>query len=308
MQYNDQYLSQVKLLLTVIPLLNQVPEFALKGGTAINLYLKNMPRLSVDIDLTYLPLLSRQESVEGINNGLKKFKKEIQRIFPSLSAQLISEDSQYSANKIIVSDRTANIKIEPNFTLRGSVFPPTHNIILCDYASDLFQMSHMITTLSSADLYAGKFCAALSRQHPRDLFDVIDIVSQKTLSTDWLDAFVVYLASANKPFDEMLAPKLKPEAEQKIIFEKQLLGMLKEPIQFDTIKGLPEQLANLLIINLNEKQKQFLLSFAAGEPEWHHLSFSHLSNLPALQWKVLNIRKMTPEKRKLAWKKLEQII
>ncbi|MFN7096733.1 MAG: nucleotidyl transferase AbiEii/AbiGii toxin family protein [Gammaproteobacteria bacterium] len=308
MQYHEQYLSQVKLLLTVIPLLNQVPEFALKGGTAINLYLKNMPRLSVDIDLTYLSLLSRQESIEGINNGLKKLKKEINRIYPSLSAQLISQDNQYSANKIIVTDRSANIKIEPNFTLRGSVFPPTHDIILCDYASDLFQMSHAITTLSPADIYAGKFCAALSRQHPRDLFDVIDIISQKTLPTDWLDAFVVYLASANKPFDEILAPKLKSEAEQKIVFEKQLLGMLKEPIQFDTIKALPKQLANLLIANINENQKQFLLSFAAGEPEWHHLPFSHLSSLPALQWKVLNIRKMTSEKRKLAWKKLEQII
>ena len=65
----------------------------------------------------------------------------------------------------------------------------------------------------------------------------------------------------------MLAPKLKPEAEQKAVFEKQLLGMLKEPIRFDTIKALPEQLAHLLIANLNQKQKKFLLSLAEGEPE-----------------------------------------
>ncbi len=67
----NSYLEQVKLLLEIMPIVARQSCFALKGGTAINLFLSDhIPRLSVDIDLTYLPIQTRGESLEGISQAL----------------------------------------------------------------------------------------------------------------------------------------------------------------------------------------------------------------------------------------------
>ena len=63
----DRYVAQVRLLLSVLPDIAREPVFALKGGTAINLFYRDMPRLSVDIDLTYLPVADRQSSLEDMD-------------------------------------------------------------------------------------------------------------------------------------------------------------------------------------------------------------------------------------------------
>ena len=70
MPFGDLYFQQTELLFRVLPYVAQEPCFALKGGTAINLFVRNMPRLSVDIDLTYLPLASRQTALAEIDAAL----------------------------------------------------------------------------------------------------------------------------------------------------------------------------------------------------------------------------------------------
>lgn len=304
MIYRDDYIKKVKLLLQVIPFLNKTPDFALKGGTALNFYLHDMPRLSVDIDLTYLPIQPRELSIESINRGLILLSDWISHSFPGMRTRLISQSLNYPANKLSVHYEQAEIKIEPNYTLRGSVFPPATKTKLCQQAENLFRMSHEITTLAPADLYAGKWCAALTRQHPRDLFDVVDILKTKKLSQDYLDAFVVYLSSSNKPFDEVLNPQPKPHAMQIKLYEQQLVGMLKTPIMFDEIKDTPKKLAILIKEQFTENHRQFLLSLADGVPEWQRLPSEELQYLPGLQWKLRNIQSMDSKKRKEAFEKL----
>jgi hypothetical protein len=81
---NEQYKNQVKLLLRIMPLIFRIEDFAVHGGTAINLFIKDMPRYSVDIDITYIPLLERVESLENINALLTTLKSEIQRAVPGI--------------------------------------------------------------------------------------------------------------------------------------------------------------------------------------------------------------------------------
>jgi len=64
-----QYRAQVDLLLQTIPFIAEENIFALHGGTAINLFVRDMPRLSVDIDLTYLPIDNRKKALSNISEG-----------------------------------------------------------------------------------------------------------------------------------------------------------------------------------------------------------------------------------------------
>ncbi len=71
MEYSHGYINQVGLLLKVLPIINKQSCFALKGGTAINLFIRNMPRLSVDIDLAYIPIEPREIFLTNITTELK---------------------------------------------------------------------------------------------------------------------------------------------------------------------------------------------------------------------------------------------
>lgn len=78
MPVNERYRKQVVLLVQGIPAVAEEQDFALKGGTAINLFIRDMPRLSVDIDLTFLPVMPRDESLAAIEAALPRIKERIE--------------------------------------------------------------------------------------------------------------------------------------------------------------------------------------------------------------------------------------
>lgn len=77
---NDMYKKQVSLLIRIMPSVYRIKDFAVHGGTAINLFHKNMPRYSVDIDLTYIPIQGREESLSAINSLLEQLKINIENL------------------------------------------------------------------------------------------------------------------------------------------------------------------------------------------------------------------------------------
>src|ERR1700723_3271222 len=82
MAFRDTYRNQVALLVRILPLVAEESCFALKGGTAINLFVRDMPRLSVDIDLTYVPVEPRAESLVAINAAMKRIVARVQKAIP----------------------------------------------------------------------------------------------------------------------------------------------------------------------------------------------------------------------------------
>ena len=84
---NEAYTKQVKLLLNVLPEVAKEACFALHGGTAINLFVRDMPRLSVDMDLTYVDIAERSATLDGINAALKRIKGRIEDLRPSMRVQ-----------------------------------------------------------------------------------------------------------------------------------------------------------------------------------------------------------------------------
>ncbi len=302
MKFNSLYMQQVDLLLDVLPILNQFECFALKGGTAINLFIRNMPRLSVDIDLTYLPIEPRDLFLKNITTEMLKLKQLIQD--KNFKVQELRTQVQQLSKLVIFRHQTA-IKIEPNLVIRGSVFG-CKEYDLCQRAQDQFLKFTTVKTLSSADIYGGKICAALDRQHPRDLFDIKHLFSNEGISDEIRQAFIVYLCSGNRPIHEML------NSESKLIsfkdeFNNQFHGMTDAPISNDELINIREQLVHVILKDLTHNEKQFLLSVKSGEPDWSLMKISGIDKLPALQWKILNIKKMDKIKRQFLFDKLQHI-
>lgn len=303
MNFDQVYTNQVNLLLDVLPIVNQFDCFALKGGTAINLFIRDMPRLSVDIDLAYLLIEPREMFLENISSEILKMKKMIEKKYFRVQ-ETYTKDKQVS--KLIVYGDQANIKIEPNLVIRGAVFS-CEEYDLCQRAQEQFLRSFRIKTLSLADLYGGKICAALSRQHPRDLFDVKLLLENQGLTDQVRQAFIVYLASNPRPMHELLNPASNLKAFRKT-FEEGFVGMTDVSISHQELIEVQHVLIQQLLETLTIDERQFLLSIKSGEPNWSLMPMPNIDKFPAIQWKVINIKKMTKEKQQTALEKLRSVL
>lgn len=297
------YFKQAKLLLQVLPYFEKQSQFALKGGTAINLFLRDMPRLSVDIDLTYLPVNPREEALADISRSLKEAAAQVRRV---LGAK-VDEQSLKGTDRTIkmtVRQGEATIKVEPNVVLRGAIYSPVQ-AKLCKKAEKEFEMSVSTNVLSTADIYGGKICAALDRQHPRDFFDIKLLLEKEGLTDEIRRAFVVYLASHDRPMNELLKPKWK---DIKSVFEKEFKGMTLEPVDLKDLLETRDELLNLIHKGLTNSEKRFLLSLKDGEPDWNLLGLPNIERLPGLRWKLENIRRMNTKKRQKQSTRLRNVL
>lgn len=284
------YHEQVSLLLRVLPIIGREEAFALKGGTAINLFVRDLPRLSVDIDLTFLPLVDRVAALSAIHEALQRVANLIKRQIPGT---IVHASRRADAPKLFVDAQGARVTVEPNVSLRGSVFPAGEARTAPTVEAE-FEQSVSTRVLSLADLYGGKLVAALDRQHPRDLFDVKILLEGEGLRDEIRTAFVVYLASHSRPIAELLDPKLKPLEK---LFESQLVGMIRSPVTYRELEATRDQLIRRLQRDLSASERAFLLSLKRGEPQWDLISVAHMREMPAIQWKLRNVRQLATRRR-----------
>ena len=302
---DSPFFKQAELMVKTIPHVAAESCFALKGGTAINLFVRDMPRLSVDIDVAYLPVDEPRET------ALKKSSEALGRIANAIKKAIVGTRVQESRARepervirLIVSTGTTRIKIEPNEVIRGSVFPSEERE-LSKRAEDLFELSVRARALSLADLYGGKLCAALDRQHPRDLFDVKILLDSEGITDEIRRAFVVYLASHDRPMHELLDPKRK---DVRRIYENEFAGMPVEEIAYKDLIAARETLVETLKKELTDDEKTFLVSIKSGEPNWSVLGLKGIEKLPAIQWKLANVQKMSSKKRTELLEKLKRTL
>lgn len=283
----ESYKAQVDLLLTVLPYVSREKSFALKGGTAINLFVRDMPRLSVDIDLTYLPLDPRDEALKNIQEALNRIKADIEGNIPRVSVRTVSLNSGTDV-KLNCQSHNAQIKIEVNTITRGNIFP-TQLMQVSDSVQDEFGKFAAINVVSMAELYGGKICAAIDRQHPRDIFDVKLLLENEGLTDEIWEGIKIGLVSHYKPINELIYPILK---DQKSAFNNQFSGMTTEEFTYEEYELSRNILINSIGQRLTEDDKQFLLSFEMGEPKWELSPYELLKDLPAVKWKLINIQKL----------------
>ena len=295
----NNYKNQVRLLLGVIPEVAKEKCFALHGGTAINLFVRDMPRLSVDIDLTYIPIEDRTTSFTNINNALGGIKKRLNIIFPNLL--VVHEKAKL---KLQISNKDALIKIEVNQGIRG-LMGDTSTLVLCDKAQEDFDVFCSIQGVSFGQLYGGKIVAALDRQHPRDLFDVKDLLENEGFTEEIKEGFLFTLLSSKRPMKEVLFPNL---IDQEQAFANQFMGMTEKPFSYADFEQTREKLVKVVREGLTETDKTFIINFENTSPDWSIYDFE---KFPAIQWKLQNLlalRKSNPGKHNSNLKELKSLL
>lgn len=303
MAFQNVYRRQAALLIRTIPFVAQEQCFALKGGTAINLFVRDLPRLSVDIDLSYLPVEDRASSLAAINAAMLRIKERIEGRIPGAAVAPSRSASDSIITRLIVRSEGVQIKIEVTPVLRGTVYD-TAVMSVAHTVEDTFGFAEM-QVVSFADLYAGKIVAALDRQHPRDLFDVRDLLANEGISDELRRAFLVYLISHNRPMAEVLAPTRKPLAGE---FERGFVGMTQENVRLADLETTRETLVATMIGEMPDAHRQFLLGFKRGEPNWELLDIPEAQRLPAVLWKQRNLEQLAANRRSELANTLEQIL
>lgn len=300
---DSAFFRQADLLVQVLPFVHAEACFALKGGTGINFFVRDFPRLSIDIDLVYLPLEDRPTTLRGIDAALQRIAGRIRRVLPGVNMREQVNPAEKLVLKLAVRTQGgAEIKVEPNTVLRGALHPAADRT-LTPKAVEVFGRLATMRVVSLPDLYGGKLCAALDRQHPRDLFDVHELFQNEGLTDDIRRAFVVFLASHDRPMSELLRPNRK---NLKQVFADQFAGMTFAPIQLAVLEEAREQLISQINADLTTAEREFLLSLKRLEPKWDLLGLPGIERLPGPQWKLYNLRKMDPAKRKAAEELLRQ--
>ena len=303
MAFLDTYRQQVALLIRTIPFVAKEAAFALKGGTAINLFVRDMPRLSVDIDLTYLPVEDRTTSLAAINAAMLRIAERIETGIPGAKVNPSRSADEKIVTKLIVRAGGVQIKIEITPVLRGTAYDPVVTPVV-PTVEDEFGFAEM-QVVSFADLYAGKIVAALDRQHPRDLFDVRDLLAHEGISDELRRAFLVYLISHNRPMAEVLAPTRKPLAEE---FARGFVGMTQEPVALADLEAARETIIAAMVADMPDAHRHFLVGFKRGEPDWELLGIPEAQRLPAVLWKQRNLDRLPADKRLELANALEKVL
>jgi len=286
----------------VLPLVAQEKCFALKGGTAINLFVRDLPRLSVDIDLVYLPVKSRDDSLADIKRALGRITDSIGNSIADSSVHKSYEDKP-DALRLIIKKAGVQIKVELSPVMRGTAYDP-EGCAVTESVEDEFGFVEM-PVVALSDLYGGKICAALDRQHPRDLFDVKLLLENEGVTDEIRKACLVYLISHNRPISELLSPKLK---DITAVFKSEFSSMTDIEISIEELVETRDTLIKTLTASITDEEKQFLLSFKRRSPEWGLLGIDGVKELPAVKWKQINLGKMSAAKHAKALQKLESVI
>ncbi len=283
---NQLYLDSARLLTRVAPLVLGDDTFAIKGGTAINMFVRDMPRLSVDLDLVFPDhTLSRKQALKRINEAIRQSVARLKKQGFQTHAPVSADAGE---TKLLVRQAATEVKIEVNFVMRGTV-NPVRMASLTQNARDTLQADLEIPVVSLEDVYGGKLVAAMDRQHPRDLFDVMQLFAHEGITAGIRRAFVVYLASHNRPVHEVLFPSLRDIRRE---FEHNFAGKTVEPVELDALLAARERMVRELQQGLTADERRFLMSLVAAEPEWKLLNVPHLEQLPGLRWKLQNLERL----------------
>lgn len=304
--YRPEILEKVIIL---INLLNKIFEdeflknkFALKGGTALNLFLLDLPRLSVDIDLNYIGSANKDEMLED--------KAQVQRRISTICNKLdirIDRDpsNEHSGGKFLLScegalNQRSNLELDLNYILRVPLFKiePQDSIKLDVYYSS------SIPLLNIHEMTAGKLVALFSRNVARDLYDVHQLFCKKELEFDpdkLRLAFFIYGAMSKTNWLKISLDDISCEYEE---LKNNLLPVLliEEAHSISNVKQWAKQLqedcreALKFLFPFNDKEKEFIESINNhGEIKAELLTNdqdlqSIIQSHPALQWKVLNVK------------------
>ena len=287
---NPATIATVRQLLDIAPVVFATPHFAIKGGTALNLFLHDLPRLSVDIDVVFTNhSLDREAALQAIAAELSAISQKLEAMGYEVRQR---RNSASNESKLMVVGPLAEVKVEVNEVFRGTLLPLQQRPISPATEKE-FAQAVTLPLLATAELYGSKLVAAMDRQHPRDLFDVLVLYNTIGLTPEIVDCFVAYLAGHNRPVHEVLAPRLQP---LEATFANQFNGMSRDEVNLETLEQVRARLVQELPRSLTHQHRDFLRSLVKNQPLWDCMPFPHLQELPAIRWKLQNLANLRGQK------------
>ena len=275
----------------------------LKAVRLLICFYRDLPRLSVDIDLLYLPMEDRDASLENIRAALARITDSIKKSIAGAQVQNTTLQQDNSL-RIIVSLNDVRVKIELSPVIRGSLFPAVRMEVRPQVEKE-FGYAEMLVA-SHPDLYAGKLCAALDRQHPRDLFDVKQLYENEGLTEELRKTFLVFLISHFRPMAELLNPNRKDISG----YEMEFAQMAEIEVSLEELLSVREKLIADINKEMTDSERKFLLSVKNKTPDWALLGLDAtlVSELPSVKWRLINLNKMSENKHVTAYKNLEAVL
>lgn len=290
-------LEKVYRLADILEFINTEPKLkgklALKGGTAINLTIFNLPRLSVDIDLDYLVNESKEEMLhnrEFINTTLARFMELDGYNLSPKSKKPHSLDS-WVYEYVNLGGNKDNIKIEINYSLRAHVFPAQEMRIVTEH----FESEYKLNCLNAIKIFGSKINALLNRCAARDLYDTYNMIKFKLfdeMEEELLRKCVVFYAaiSAKEITKEFNTAAIDSLTNYKI--KTDLLPVLTKRDSFDletAKKVVKDYLSELLVLTPSEKEfldhfekKVYIPQALFDDPE----ILKRIENHPMALWKT----------------------
>ena len=278
---NSGYAKKVEILLRMIPLVTEEGVFAVHGGSAINLFVSNLPRYSVDIDLTYIPLEDRNSSLLHINEHLNSIAAKAGKAFRGM--HIVEKPG---ICKLLCEYQGHQIKIEVNQTKRGVIGGDVIRKPVCDKAQEEFGLYCETDIVPMTLLYGGKIAAALSRQHPRDMFDV---KYMEYPFTETREGLLFCLLGSDRPIRESFSPSLIDQSDALV---NQFEGMTDIPFSYEEFENTRNELIRDVNALMTPEDKAFLLSFESAEPDWDNFEFGYFRDYPSVKWKLQNLGKL----------------
>lgn len=299
-----RYADRVALLVAILPHLNSEPRFALKGGTAINLFEHDMPRLSVDIDVTWLPTQAFETDAREIASALTALAGRLSAAPLNLHVRTSTALGAATVDRVIAGRGRTQVQIETTPVMRGAVHPVRRMDLRAGVERQFG--SAQVQVLHFADLYAGKLAATLSRQHPRDLFDIGILLDTAGLCDEIWRTFLVYLTVSPKPAAEMLAPR-EPR-DFTAVFDAQFCGMTREPVTVEWLLHARERLLTRMSALMDDATQKFLISVEREDPDFTSIDLAHAANLPGVRRKLYNLAQRSPAKRETDYRQLAETL
>jgi predicted nucleotidyltransferase component of viral defense system len=302
--FKAELVEKVFHLLNLLNALNSHPflrgKWALKGGTAVNLFVLDLPRLSADIDLNYIGALNREEMLED----RPRIEQAAQAVFSREGFVIKKAPNEHAGGKWRLSyqssaGQSGNLEVDLNYMFRQ----PLWDVRLVDsHPLGDFQ-AKSIPVLDLHELAAGKLTALLSRRQTRDLFDCHRILPMDDLDHGRLrTAFVVYGAMNRKDWRTVTVQDVDFDAAE-------LAGQLVPTLHIRTLQeqGTPAEYGARLadecrqalsaVLPFTDAEREFLeLLLSRGEIDPTILTADaalqdRIQRQPLLQWKAINVRK-----------------
>jgi len=301
--WDSRYAERVRLLIEILPTLAEEKRFALKGGTAINLFEHDLPRLSVDIDLTWLPVGDFTNDVRDISAALEAIGERLRTGPMRLQVQTSGTEAT-GVHRLIASRNRSRVQIETTPVMRGTVHP-VRTMRVRPGVEKNFGFAE-IQVLDFADLYAGKLSAALSRQHPRDLFDLQPLLDEGRPEERLWRTFLVYLTCSSKPAAEMLSPQAPRDFDE--IFTAHFAGMTAEPVTAAALLDVRARLLQRISTLLDAPSRAFLESVEREAPDFSLIGLPHAADLPGVRRKLTNLGQRSAAKRAADYEQLAALL